>query len=466
MPVALTQYAPGKDVWVADKRYKSGAIYSVSSSDRYHAWQNRKLYRQCQRCGHAQKLDNIEGRKFEITDCPACKGHSTFGPARYWFTPPGFAHPRDLEPEIKSDDQSELSYASRAKLTIESNEDEAKWTHITDRLRCIKERQHLLVSNCGPENDGYNYCNKCGRIEAATTKPADSKVLGQHQKPYPDPLSQTCEGGALSKHVFLGTDFITDIALFSIRVDPPIGLPPGVFTTIVALRTMCEALSAAAADLLQIERNEIIAEYRPKVSQAGINGNEVEIFIYDTLPGGAGFSHLLADIGVDLFKHALYILKNCADGCDSSCYRCLRSFKNKFDHPLLDRYVGASLIEYLLTGNNPSYEPNRLMKAAEILCEDLKRCADEGFQYKLYEKIELEGSNEYVVPIQAINKATGEICIIHVTPPLIDHQAFDVGVLSMWSNNIVHNYLPINEALVMHNLPAATNSIRKYVGLI
>lgn len=464
--VALTQYAPGKDVWVADKRYKSGAIYSVSSNDRFLAWQNRKLYRQCERCGHAQKLDLIEGKKFEVTDCPACKGHSTFGPARFWFTPPGFAHPRDMEPEIKSDDQSELSYASRAKLTVESNADESKWTSITNRLKCIKERQHLLVSNCGPENEGYNYCNKCGRIEAATTKTSESKVLGQHKKPYPDPLSQACDGGSLSRNIFLGTDFITDIALFSIRVDGAIRLAPGVFTTDVALRTVCEALSVAASDLLQIERDEIVAEYRPKVSLAGINGNEVEIFIYDTLPGGAGFSHLLADVGVDLFKRALYLLKNCADGCDSSCYRCLRSFKNKFDHPLLDRYVGAALIEYLLTGETPNYELSKLSGAAKILFEDLSRCGDDSFEYKLYEKVKLDKFGEYEVPIQAISKLNGEVHIIHVTPPLIERQAFDPGVLAMWDKSVVCDYIPVNEALIMHNLPAATNSIRRHLNLI
>jgi hypothetical protein len=69
----------------------------------------------------------------------------------------------------------------------------------------------------------------------------------------------------------------------------------------------------------------------------GMNGLEAEIFLYDTLPGGAGFSTQLAGRGLELFREALSLMKTCPEDCDASCYRCLRSFKNKFEHSLLDR---------------------------------------------------------------------------------------------------------------------------------
>ena len=52
---------------------------------------------------------------------------------------------------------------------------------------------------------------------------------------------------------------------------------------------------------------------------------------------------------MELFQRALRLVKICPENCDASCYRCLRSFKNKFEHGLLDRHVGAELLEYLLT---------------------------------------------------------------------------------------------------------------------
>ena len=148
----------------------------------------------------------------------------------------------------------------------------------------------------------------------------------------------------------LGTDFITDIALFSLRVNPPMSLKPGHTSTLVALRTVSEALAAAACQLLELEPGELMAEFRPALTPDGTTGLEAEVFLYDTLPGGAGFSTQLPESPLKLFQRTLDLLTDCEEGCDASCYRCLRSFKNKFEHSLLDRHVGAQLLRYLIDG--------------------------------------------------------------------------------------------------------------------
>ncbi len=70
-----------------------------------------------------------------------------------------------------------------------------------------------------------------------------------------------------------------------------------------------------------------------------------EIFLYDTPPGGAVVASQLVECGGELFQRALKLMRTCPENCDASCYRCLRSFKNKFEHGLLDRHVGAYLVE-------------------------------------------------------------------------------------------------------------------------
>ena len=168
----------------------------------------------------------------------------------------------------------------------------------------------MLVSNTGPSRDGYTYCVKCGRIESATDpKP---KLAGPHRKPYPDDDDkQICDGIGPTRHIVLGTDFITDIALISMRVAAPLRLQPGHSSTAVALRTVSEALAMAACQLLDIESGELMAEFRPALTPAGANGFEAEVFLYDTLPGGAGFSSQLSDRGVELFQRALRLMKTC-----------------------------------------------------------------------------------------------------------------------------------------------------------
>ena len=118
-----------------------------------------------------------------------------------------------------------------------------------------------------------------------------------------------------------------------------------------------------------------MAEYRPSLTPEGRDGLKAEIFLYDTLPGGAGFSSQLVDRGTELFQRALKLMKACPENCDASCYRCLRSFKNKFEHILLDRHVGAELLEYLLTGQLPEFNLGAL---AEIYFMALQRPAATG----------------------------------------------------------------------------------------
>ncbi|RFU12528.1 hypothetical protein DZD18_11535, partial [Rhodobacteraceae bacterium W635] len=52
-----------------------------------------------------------------------------------------------------------------------------------------------------------------------------------------------------------------------------------------------------------------MAEFRPALTIGGKSGKEVEIFLYDTLPGGAGFATQIAGRGLEIFKRALYLRK-------------------------------------------------------------------------------------------------------------------------------------------------------------
>ena len=201
----------------------------------------------------------------------------------------------------------ETSYATRAKLTMSSPDESAGWTTINDRVRILADRQHLLVSNTGPKKDGYTYCTNCGRIESSHER--KPKLNDPHRKPYPEKDAKAvCEGISPTRHLVLGTDFITDIALFSLSVEAPLSLRPGHSSTNVALRTVSEALAKAACQLLEIEGGELMAEFRPALTSEGKRGSEAEIFLYDTLAGGAGFSRLLAGRGQELLEKALLVL--------------------------------------------------------------------------------------------------------------------------------------------------------------
>ena len=370
--------------------------------------------------------------------------------------PPGFAHPIDLAEVTSPDEIPETSYATRAKLTMSTPSSDGAWSKVNDRVKGLSLRVHLLVSNTGPKHEGYLYCTKCGRIEASTDP--DKKLLNEHRRPYPEKDSKkVCEGNGLTSHLVLGTDFITDIALFSMQVEPPMRLLPGDYPMHVAMRTVSEALAKAAAKILEIEPGELLAEFRPALTEAGTNGREAEIFLYDTLPGGAGFASQLVDLGDELFRSALNLLKTCPEDCDASCYRCLRSFKNKFEHSLLDRHVGAELLEYLVTGDVPSFDARRLRTSAKLLANDLSRNG-KALNVGIDKEIQVGKLGKFTAPIKVM-RADGTVFIVVVTGPLeVDYPTNPiVQALKKASSDI--QVVPVNELMIRGNLPDATSRV-------
>ena len=338
---------------------------------------------------------------------------------------------------------------------MDTPDDTDVWTVVNERLRVLPSRRHLLVSNTGPKKDGYTYCTKCGRIEA--TAAHSHELQGTHLKPYPDDDDKrNCDGISPTRHLVLGTDFITDIALFSLRVDPPMSLKPGHTPTLVALRTVSEALAAAACQLLELEPGELMAEFRPALTPDGTTGLEAEVFLYDTLPGGAGFSTQLPPSTPELFQAALHLLTNCEERCDASCYRCLRSFKNKLEHRILDRHVGAQLLRYLIEGQLADLDPSRLASSTELLRNDLERQCTDGTRFELEATLPKDGP-QVTAPILATNR-DGRWAIVALSAPLTPLHPTDTALASLASTGRF-TVIVENELVVRGNLPAATRRV-------
>jgi ATP-dependent helicase YprA (DUF1998 family) len=452
LPVALTQYAPGKEVWVDGKLWTSGALYSPVRSDRFLAWSAGQLYFECSVCHYAKTESRADAEKDELRNCPACGAEDKFGKARNWIRPPGFAHPHTREEGTSPDDQPAQSYATRAKLVAPGPAEEEGWSPITDRLRQYYKRTFLLVTNSGPRHEGYTYCLRCGLIEP--TAIPSNRIFGPHLKPYPDPREPQCPGGLSTRGLVLGTDFVSDVLLVSVRVDEPLTLRPGYLASDVALRTLAEALTIAATKRLEIEPGELQAEYRPALTDLGKKGLESEIYLYDTLPGGAGFSRRVADLGISIFEESLQLLEQCPEGCDRSCYRCLRSFRNRFEHDLLDRYLGASLLRYLLYGEEPVLDQPRLEQASDRVFEDLRRQALPGVEFARNAPVEIEGLGVVQAPILATTPTRRLIVGIH--GPLTPDFPADEALRDAKEFAVDVPVEVLDEIVVTRNLPAAS----------
>jgi hypothetical protein len=346
------------------------------------------------------------------------------------------------------------SYATRAKLTAQIAASREGWARLNERIRIRHGRHELLVTNRGPRGEGYTYCTTCGLI-APTIQ--GSAIASAHDAPVPDSPKQ-CAGDRSSRGIVLGTRFETDVLLVSLAVSRPIELRPGHLGTEVALRTLCDAIAVAACNLLELEPGEVQAEFRPAVGDEGKEGAAAELYLYDTLPGGAGFSRRAGDKGLLLFKEALRVLEECPASCDRSCYRCLRSYKNKFEHDLLDRYVGASLLNNLLEGVVPNLAPKRLASSTNRLFEDLCRMGVQGATFKRNHSVEIDGIGPVVVPIW-VQPERGPGFAVVLNNPLTPRFPSDALLRDAAEHSTQVLIKSIDEILVHRHLPEAGKQV-------
>lgn len=461
MAAALSQYAPGKRVWIGGREWYSGALYSRFPEDRFHAWEQRRLYFECATCHYAITTELDEGARGESRQCPACGASEDLGPAQTWLKPPGFAHPWYRSEVTSPEDEPPPSYATRAKLTAPTPADPGAWKEANERIALHFDRLPLLVTNRGPRDEGYSYCTICGLIEPSST--VHSAIVPGHQKPFPDRREPVCRGGRTAQSLVLGTDFISDVLLISLRVQDPLTLRPEFESTRVALRTLSEALTVQAARMLGLGMGELQAEFRTALTPRGRSGAESEIYMYDTLAGGAGYSQRVGNIGLGLFEETLQLLDSCPGSCDSSCYRCLRSYRNQFEHSLLDRHIGGSLLRYLLTGERPDIAPERAVGSTNLLFQDLDGYGLQDLVLTANSPVDVPGFGRLVAPILAVRNGQQPVVVVlhHPFAPTVPLAAEWAEPADLVADLAV---LQVDELAVRRNLPSVSGNILRRLG--
>jgi hypothetical protein len=146
----------------------------------------------------------------------------------------------------------------------------------------------------------------------------------------------------------------------------PAQVPPGLCFDPLVKRGAVKAafysaafiLRAVAADLLDIDPEELdISNVRQVTLDSGAKAGE--IVINDHLANGAGFTAWIGENWRDLLADAVslspppdsfpgaLVASSHRNACDSSCYDCLRQYRNMSYHGLLDWRLGLSLLRCL-----------------------------------------------------------------------------------------------------------------------
>ncbi|MBW7570411.1 DUF1998 domain-containing protein [Succinivibrio faecicola] len=116
-----------------------------------------------------------------------------------------------------------------------------------------------------------------------------------------------------------------------------------------ASQTVAEALRLAGSQLLDIDFTELNTGFRLR-EENGITCSD--IYLYDQLSSGAGYSTNLSTRIKELIEKTKIILNSC--NCDYACRNCLKHYRNQFVHGELDRTAALDLLLWGVEGKTPS----------------------------------------------------------------------------------------------------------------
>lgn len=141
------------------------------------------------------------------------------------------------------------------------------------------------------------------------------------------------------RNMALGHRFITDV----LEIRPSVAMPRS------AALSVLHALVTGAV-VLGVPDNDIGGVLRP------LDSGRYGLVLYDTVPGGAGHVTSIARRLGELFAAALRRVAGCSCGIETSCYGCLRNYRNERVHDDLCRQYAIHYLETLIGAKVPTVQ--------------------------------------------------------------------------------------------------------------
>ena len=307
---AIYEFAPGAELVAAARLWTSGGVYRLPDRELI-----SKYYAVCQACGGYREDD-------EPIDpiCPSCGVQLTGVPRRYYVPEFGFVARRDPKRPGMSPPRRSWNGTTYV-LSLAAEVQEATWQLANGGTATTRagSRGRLIAVSEGPNRGGYLICDWCGWGTAVGTR-----VTGAHPHLLRD---RDCTGPLQVRA--LAHPYETDILEISFD-----GLAAPL-TDASHWRSTLYALLEGVSEGLQISRDDIDGTLHPTP------GGRIALVIFDAVPGGAGSATRIAQSFGEVLEAALTRVSRCDCGEETSCYGCLRGYRNQPFHEELRR--GAAL---------------------------------------------------------------------------------------------------------------------------
>ncbi len=321
LSIAIAEFAPSSKLIANKKVWTSYGLKVVAGK----AW-NQWWY---SRCKYHNKFVRKKS-KGEVEEDRCCKDMTA--PREY--IDPQFGFVTNPDGPKKPSGRTPRVFTTRPYFAGFKKEGEKKQLPGIVTLSSVSPGFMVVLCE-GRRGEGFYVCRRCG---------AGFKKWSECKDGHKTPLGKICAAQvqSLRPEVSLGHEFITDA--IQLQFHPT---PTQSDDLLWFAYSLSYALLEGAAEVLDIPSNNLNAT----ISSGSQNNAIPPIILYDNVPGGAGLVAQLEDFDTlkDCLQLALDRVTNCT-GCteNSSCYSCLRSYRNQFAHRFLQRGpVGRYLNEIL-----------------------------------------------------------------------------------------------------------------------
>ncbi|WP_197034555.1 DEAD/DEAH box helicase [Glycomyces sp. NRRL B-16210] len=311
LSAAIFEYAPGMEIVAGGRLWRSAGLRILPGRQ----WVTRE-YSVCGGCGYF--WDALEGVSIE-PECPVC---GQLGGDRHVYVVPEYGFVSGHKPERPGIVPPRRSW--NAQTHVRSLDRGAGTTHVwrdkdgqTVHAWAVP-RSQLIVVNEGPGGRRFRVCDRCGAGSSGGTG------AGGHEHPV---TGQPCR--SRTRLAALAHPFETDIADLTF---PTRTLPREAWLSAMY------ALLEGASQALGISRDDIDGTlYAHQGSHPGL-------VLFDTVPGGAGNALQIAEHLDRVVEAALARVSTCDCGEESSCYSCLRGYRNQRFHEDLSRRAALDVL--------------------------------------------------------------------------------------------------------------------------
>jgi ATP-dependent helicase YprA (DUF1998 family) len=453
LQLALTEYAPGRSLTIDKWRFESAALFSPYEPSAAPTLARRQPYTACRACSFV----SLDADAASLTLCPCCGSDQVVH--AHFITPAGFAP--DINEKREVDRGQAITYAGmtdRARLEVQDPGGDWNSELYAGRLRVWTGPRMLTVVNKGVGDRGFRVCPDCGRSEPEFGPGFTQTTLVRGGNPvqHKHPLEQgaICTGVA-DGPFYLGHRFPTDALLLRMKVGSPMALgtpaTPGLLSRAarMALTSLVEAVALSASRELQIDEGEISGWWAPVL---GSRTDEAQLYLYDLLPGGAGYARAVGAALDDVFAATEQLLSEC--DCASSCYRCIRHYGNNYIHASLDRHLALHLLCHVRSGAVPAVSVGERSAALRGLRDYL--------QIRRVTVQETVAIGDVEVPL--IIESNARQVWVDVHHPLVDPAAHPSAVAAA-AQSTFQELVELDLFTLVHDLPAAVARLQLPDGL-